>query len=130
MLLSPLSFFVLLCVGLVSSHIWFPEGEHGKERGLLSPSCYVNDDGLEVDYSPKLKDTSTTLQTNTYMDMSTDAWYSSAGFNSYHLHVLFAAGNTLQVAAKTNFVSLFQSVAGASSTCTGTIYYSETTRYW
>ena len=115
-------------MGLVSSHIWFPEGEHGKGRGLLSPSCYVNDDGLEVDYSPKLADTSTTLQTKTYTDSYSR--YSSAGFDSYHLHVLFAAGNTLQVAAKTNFVSLFQSVAGASSTCTGTIYYSETTRYW
>lgn len=119
---------MFLFVGLVSvaSHVWFPEGVSGGKRGLLSLSCYSNDDGLEVDYSPKLADTSTTLKTKTYVGTR----YSSAGFDSYHLHVLFAAGNTLQVAAKTKFVSLFQSTAGASSTCSGTIFSSDTSRYW
>ena len=95
------------CVPSVA-HIWFPDGwvqNASSPRGLTTSDCTSNT-------SPQWTSGPSSMTT----------------FESYHLHLAWAAGNTAQAAAVTSFKNYLISVAGASSSCPNDL--SDTSTYF
>jgi hypothetical protein len=80
------------------AHTWFPAGwvhGNGSARGLTTSDCASTVSSPQWTSGPA----------------------SNTTFESYHLHVAWAAGNTAQAAAVTSFKSWLISVANATASC-------------
>ena len=86
---------LLLCASVARAHIWFPPSWNASHahRALTTSGCT----------SPAWSATATAG--------------TATAFQSFHLHLAWAAGNTAQVAAVAAFKTALISTAGASATC-------------